>query len=75
LLRGQTYLNPRLGGREVEVLKLIALGHVNAEIAAQLYLSVRSVESPRGHIQREPHCTSRAELVRYAIEYRLGDVY
>jgi DNA-binding CsgD family transcriptional regulator len=47
---------------------------VNAEIAARLYLSVRSVESPRGHIQRHTHCTSRAELVRYTIEHGLADV-
>ncbi len=56
-----------LSGREVEVLRLIALGHTNAEIAAQLYLSVRTVESHRAHIQQKLRLSSRAELVRYAL--------
>jgi two-component system, NarL family, response regulator NreC len=56
-----------LSGREVEVLRLIALGHTNAEIAAQLYLSVRTVESHRAHIQQKLRLSSRAELVRYAV--------
>ena len=53
--------------REVEVLRLIALGHTNAEIAGQLYLSVRTVESHRAHIQQKLRVSSRAELVRYAL--------
>jgi two-component system response regulator NreC len=57
--------------REVEVLRLIALGHTNAEIAAQLYLSVRTVESHRAHIQQKLRLTTRAELVRYALDKRL----
>jgi len=56
-----------LSDREVEVLKLIALGHTNAEIAGQLYLSVRTVESHRAHIQQKTRQSSRAELVRYAL--------
>jgi two-component system, NarL family, response regulator NreC len=60
-----------LSEREVEVLKLVALGHTNAEISAQLYLSVRTVESHRAHIQRKTGCTTRAELVAYAGEHRL----
>lgn len=54
--------------REVEVLRLIALGHTNAEIGQQLYLSVRTVESHRAHIQRKLGRTTRAELVRYALD-------
>jgi len=54
--------------REVEVLSLIALGHTNSEIAAQLYLSVRTVETHRSHIQRKLGLSSRAELVRYALD-------
>ena len=42
-----------LTDREVEVLRLIALGHTNNEIAEQLYLSVRTVESHRAHIQQK----------------------
>lgn len=81
---GDSYLNPRLGAalasmgpnappdslteRETEVLRLIALGHTNAEIAAQLHLSVRTVESHRSHIQQKLNRTTRAELVRYALD-------
>lgn len=87
---GDTYLNPRLGARvaaepppglpdglserEVEVLRMIALGHTNAEIAEQLYLSVRTVETHRAHIQQKLRLGSRAELVRYALDHKLVDV-
>ncbi|HXB64322.1 MAG TPA: response regulator transcription factor [Solirubrobacteraceae bacterium] len=80
---GESYLNPRLGARiaaepppgppddlsdrEVDVLRLIAFGHTNAEIAEQLYLSVRTVETHRSHIQQKLRLSTRAELVRYAI--------
>lgn len=57
--------------RELEVLRLIALGHTNSEIAGQLYLSVRTVESHRAHIQQKVHRSSRAELVRYALDHGL----
>jgi two-component system, NarL family, response regulator NreC len=55
-----------LSAREVEVLRLIAVGHTNNEIAAQLFLSVRTVESHRAHIQQKTQRSSRAELVSYA---------
>jgi two-component system response regulator NreC len=58
-----------LTDREVEVLRLIALGHTNNEIGQQLYLSVRTVESHRAHIQQKLRRSSRAELVRYALEH------
>ena len=58
-----------LTDREVEVLRLIALGHTNSEIAAQLFLSVRTIESHRAHIQQKIRRTSRAELVQYALEH------
>ncbi len=57
--------------RELEVLRMIALGHTNAEIAGQLYLSVRTVESHRAHIQRKLRRSTRAELVRYALDHKL----
>jgi two-component system response regulator NreC len=66
-------LPDRLSGREAEVLRLIALGYTNAEIAAQLYLSVRTVESHRAHIQQKLGRTTRSELVRYALEHKLID--
>jgi two-component system response regulator NreC len=84
---GDTYLNPRLGARvaaeplpgppdglserEVEVLRTIALGYTNAEIAEQLHLSVRTVETHRAHIQQKLRIASRSELVRYALEHKL----
>lgn len=60
-----------LSAREAEVLTLIALGHTNVEIAGKLYLSVRTVETHRAHIQNKLRLTSRAELVRYAIDHDL----
>jgi two-component system response regulator NreC len=84
---GDTYLNPRLGARvaaepppgppdglserEVDVLRMISLGYTNAEIAEQLYLSVRTVETHRAHIQQKLRLGSRAELVRYALDHKL----
>jgi two-component system response regulator NreC len=81
---GESYLNPRLGARiasepppgppddlserEVDVLRLIALGHTNAEIAEQLFLSVRTVETHRSHIQQKLRLSTRAELVGYALD-------
>ena len=81
---GDTYLQPTLGARlaageddekedelserERDVLRLIALGHTNAEVAEKLYISIRTVESHRAHIQQKLSLSSRAELVRYAIE-------
>jgi two-component system, NarL family, response regulator NreC len=63
-----------LSEREVEVLRMIALGHTNAEIGEQLYLSVRTVESHRAHIQQKLRRSSRADLVRYALEQGLVEL-
>ena len=60
-----------LSPRELEVLRLIALGHTNAEIGGTLFLSVRTVESHRAHIQQKLGRTTRAELVAYALEHEL----
>jgi two-component system response regulator NreC len=62
-----------LSPRELEVLKLIALGHTNGEIASSLFLSVRTVESHRAHIQQKIRLTTRAELVAYARDHGLLD--
>jgi two-component system response regulator NreC len=59
--------------REVQILRLIALGHTNAEIGGQLFLSVRTVESHRAHIQQKLRRTNRADLVRYAMDHGLLD--
>jgi two-component system response regulator NreC len=57
--------------REVEVLGLIALGYMNPEIAEQLVLSVRTIETHRANIQRKTGLSTRAELIAYAIEHKL----
>jgi two-component system, NarL family, response regulator NreC len=80
---GDGYLNPRLGARvaaqptgppdnlsarELQILHLVALGNTNTDIAQQLFLSVRTIETHRAHIQQKLLLDSRAELVRYAID-------
>lgn len=81
---GATYLQPELGARlltasvaepltqrERDVLRLIALGHTNSEAAERLHLSVRTIETHRANIQSKLGSTSRAELVRHAMEQGL----
>jgi two-component system response regulator NreC len=84
---GEQYLNPRLGAkvaaepppgppdglsdRELEILRLIALGFTNAQVAEELFLSVRTVETHRAHIQQKLGLSDRAELVRYALDRKL----
>ncbi len=60
-----------LSEREREVLRLLALGHTNQEIAKMLYISVRTAETHRAHIMQKLRLSSRAELVRYALENAL----
>jgi two-component system response regulator NreC len=60
-----------LSDREREVLRLLALGHTNQEIAKQLYISVRTAETHRAHIMQKLRLSTRAELVRYAINQDL----
>jgi two-component system response regulator NreC len=62
-----------LSDREREVLRLLALGHTNQEIAALLYISVRTAETHRAHIMQKLSLSSRAELVRYALDHGLID--
>jgi len=81
--RGEEYVSPRLAvrlealrnslaedkltPREVEVLRLIALGHTSVEVAYNLHLSPRTVETHRANIHRKLGLATRAELVRYAL--------
>jgi len=60
-----------LSEREREVLRLLALGHTNQEIAQELYISVRTAESHRAHIMQKLRLSTRAELVRYALSHGL----
>jgi two-component system response regulator NreC len=62
-----------LSEREHEVLRLLALGHTNQEIAKQLYISVRTAETHRAHIMQKLNLQSRADLVRYALAHNLLD--
>jgi two-component system response regulator NreC len=62
-----------LSEREREVMRLLALGHTNQEIAQMLYISVRTAETHRAHIMQKLRLSSRAELVRYAIDQGLLD--
>jgi two-component system response regulator NreC len=59
--------------RELDILRLIALGHTNMEISQHLFLSVRTIESHRAHVQHKTGHTTRAELVRYALDHGLVD--
>jgi len=86
---GGTYLAPQLAARvalgsdaaapdglaprELAVLRLLALGHTNAEVGARLFLSPRTVESYRARIQQKTGRVTRAELVRYALDHELFD--
>jgi DNA-binding NarL/FixJ family response regulator/NADH dehydrogenase FAD-containing subunit len=87
--RGEGYLTPRLGARvaaqppgppddlserEVDVLRLIALGHTNVEIGERLYISVRTVETHRANLLQKLALSSRSELVRYALDRGLVEV-
>jgi two-component system response regulator NreC len=80
--RGGVYIDPELGGqvaqlgadplesldeREVELLRLLALGHTNREIGEKLYLSVRAVEVNRAKLLEKLGLESRPQLVRFAI--------
>ena len=81
--RGEEYVSPRLATRldalratgrgnglsprESEVLRLIELGHTSAEIAHQLGLSRRTVETHRARIHHKLGLQTRAQLVRYAL--------
>jgi len=79
--RGGRYLDPSVGGwalsgaheevlseRELEVLRLVALGYTSSEIAKRLYISARTVETHRANLQAKLRISGRPELVRYALE-------
>ena len=63
-----TLTSQRLTPRESEVLRLLALGYTNREVAEELYISVRTVETHRASILAKLRVRTRAELVRYARE-------
>ncbi len=63
----------RLSDRELAVLRLIALGHANKEIAELLYLSVKTVETYKARLMEKLNLKSRAALVRFALNHKLLD--
>ena len=62
-----------LSDREREVLRLLVLGHTNQEIAKLLFISVRTAETHRAHLMQKLGLTTRAGLVRHALEQGLLD--
>jgi two-component system response regulator NreC len=83
---GTTYLDAKVGGnlalepqlghddlteRDIKILRLVALGHTNAEIGACLYLSVRTIEAYRLELQKRLGLSSRAEVVEFVRTRRL----
>jgi two-component system response regulator NreC len=86
--RGETYINPMVGARlaaapegppggltprEIEVLRLVAGGYTNPEIAEKLVISIRTVETHRAAIHRKLETTSRAEVVAFAREHGITE--
>jgi two-component system response regulator NreC len=85
--KGEHFLNPRLGAklaaapppgppgglsdREAEVLRMLALGYTNAQIGERLYISVRTVETHRAHIQQKLGLADRPALVQFALDHGL----
>jgi DNA-binding NarL/FixJ family response regulator len=63
----------RLSERELEVLRLISLGHTNKEIANMLCLSVKTVETYKARVMEKLDLRSRAALVRFALKHGLLD--
>jgi len=63
----------RLSQREKEVLRLVALGQTNSQIANQLFLSIKTVETYRARVMEKLNLKSRAALVRYALQRGLLD--
>lgn len=62
-----------LSPREIDVLKLVAEGHTNKEIASKLFISVKTVETHKAHIAGKLGMRRRVEWVRYARSKRLLD--
>ena len=62
-----------LSERELEVLRLIAAGHTNEEIADILFNSKRTIDSHRQNILKKTNCRNTAKLIVYAVRNQLLD--
>lgn len=60
-----------LSARERQVLRLLAQGHTNSEIAGQLALSAKTVDTYRSRIMTKLNVRKKSELVNYALQYKL----
>jgi DNA-binding NarL/FixJ family response regulator len=63
----KTISHATLSAREIDVLRLIALGYINKEVADQLNLSIKTVEAHRAKAMQKMGFKSRVEVVRYAV--------
>lgn len=61
-----------LTAREVDVLRLVAAGRSNQQIAHELFVSLATVKTHINHLFTKTGCQNRADLVRYAHEHRLA---
>jgi two-component system NarL family response regulator len=66
--------SPRLTDRELEVLRLVAKGHNNREIAKQLFISENTVKNHVRNILEKLQLHSRMEAVMYAVREKLLDI-
>lgn len=64
---------PELSKREMEVLRLIAEGYTNAEIADKLFASKRTIESHRQHLIEKTKARNTATLIKFALQQGLID--
>jgi DNA-binding NarL/FixJ family response regulator len=62
---------PTLTNREIEIIKLVAEGFLNKEIANKLYISIRTVDSHKKNIMQKLKLKSTVDLVKYAIKNNL----
>lgn len=58
-------------GREREVLRYLAQGHTNTEIAAKLFISPKTVDTYRSRIMKKLNVNKKSELVNYAIRHKM----
>ena len=70
----QQFPAPKLTARELEVLKLVAQGMSNREIASELYISENTVKNHVRNILEKLHLHSRMEAVVYAVREKLLDI-
>ena len=71
LLNGNEKNEEKLSSREIEIVRLFALGHSYKEIAETLYISTRTVETHKNNILKKLNLKNTIDLVKYAIKERI----